>query len=177
MEQQFPIQAGEESCGTLTIREDGLYVIYQANCKPRGGVTRLILTGEQGEIPLGVLVPREGALFLQRKVSRRETDSWGIGKPLSCRIQGSGAPLQPPVKDGWKPCENPGRLFQETELQEACPKIGALAQSGPDGAVQLALPLLPGLPFPLLSVFCFGKAEAIGGQEYVVYTLKDGMCV
>ena len=67
---ELPIFDGREKVGTLTVRREGLYAVFTAELPFREGLRRLWLQGDAGSVCLGVLQPRDGALRLERRLSR-----------------------------------------------------------------------------------------------------------
>lgn len=79
-----------------------------------------------------------------------------------------------PDLNGWKPIARPRALFNAPGISEVSEEISGALTLERDGIVFLAVPLLPNEPFPMMPVFCFGNSEEIGGQEYVVFKIKNG---
>ena len=65
-----PILLNGEKCGTLEIRRDGAYTLFEARCERREELVRLWAFGEEGRGYLGVLQPEGEGLSLRRRLSR-----------------------------------------------------------------------------------------------------------
>ena len=65
-----PILLNGEKCGTLEIRRDGAYTLFEARCERREELVRLWAFGEGGRGYLGVLQPEGEGLSLRRRLSR-----------------------------------------------------------------------------------------------------------
>ena len=80
----------------------------------------------------------------------------------------------PETVDGWMSFATPGILFDDQTIQEACEGLTNTLITERDGHVLLAVPVLPTEPFPLMPVFCFGSSGQVGGQEYIIFKIKNG---
>ena len=67
---ELPICEGRERIGTLEVRREGLYAVFRAELPMREGLRRLWLQGDADSVCLGVLQPRDGALRLEKRLSR-----------------------------------------------------------------------------------------------------------
>ena len=76
--------------------------------------------------------------------------------------------------DGWLPLPNPGILFEDKCIQEACRDIKNALVRERDGYLLLAVPVLATEPFPLMPVFCFGTSGQAGGQDCIIFKIKNG---
>lgn len=79
-----------------------------------------------------------------------------------------------PDLNGWNRIARPRVLFNDSGIAEVSDEISGALTLERDGLVYLAVPLLPNEPFPMMPVFCFGNSEEIGGQEYIVFKIKNG---
>ncbi|NLA86101.1 MAG: hypothetical protein GX847_02220 [Clostridiales bacterium] len=76
--------------------------------------------------------------------------------------------------DGWTRMPNPGILFSDMGIQESCQDVSNALISEGDGYLQLAVPVIPTEPFPLMPVFCFGSSGQAGGQDCIIFKIKNG---
>ena len=77
--------------------------------------------------------------------------------------------------DGWRPVENPAVMFAENGALTSAGEIaGALLREDGD-TVFLAVPISEDAPFPVMSAFCLGEPQEIGGSDYLVFKLKNGV--
>ncbi|MCL2562681.1 MAG: hypothetical protein FWE08_01415 [Oscillospiraceae bacterium] len=83
------------------------------------------------------------------------------------------APPPPPIK--WTPHPAPGILFTDPDLVTASANIqNAMTRPCGKDCIELAVPFEAGQPFPLLPIFCFGKAAEIADRAYLVFRIKNG---
>lgn len=69
MEREIPLQILEQKVGKLLLTWDDLYLTARAQARPQGeGLCKLWLTGGEGEVLLGTLIPEGGRLCLCRKL-------------------------------------------------------------------------------------------------------------
>lgn len=80
----------------------------------------------------------------------------------------------PETADGWLPLPNPGILFEDECIQEACRDIKNALVKEDDGYLLLAVPVRAAEPFPLMPVFCFGTSGQAGGQDCIIFKIKNG---
>ena len=66
----YPIYIHQEKAGTLTVEQQGLYTRFSARLPDTGELIRLYVYGEGKSALLGVAMPENGELFLERKFSR-----------------------------------------------------------------------------------------------------------
>lgn len=92
--------------------------------------------------------------------------------PAEQQLRESPAAVQPP--GGWSEAPNPEELFNDPGVAAACGGVTGALLSSRDGYQLLAVPISPEEPFPMMSVFCFGSPEEIGGRTYVVFKIRDG---
>ena len=164
--ERVPVMLEEQQVGTLSGREEGLYVRYRAEYRlQKPEVLRLYARGEKGELRLGTPEPRGGVFLLERRISAREAATAGR------LLRGE---LRRPGEDGppWQEAET-GTLFPEERLRRQVRDCtGALVRQK-NGGRQVALPFDCRRPFPLPELFCFASIRTIGGQRYAVFTF-DG---
>ena len=70
---EVPLYIHERKAGCLRIAQDGLYTRFEAELPGRAAeLVRLWAHGERRDAYLGVMQPKDGGLWLSRKLSRRE---------------------------------------------------------------------------------------------------------
>ncbi len=69
MEGNYPVSIKGENCGTLTVTKEGPYTRFSVDCAGRGEVIRLSVYGGGKEGYLGVPLPEDGRLKLDKKLS------------------------------------------------------------------------------------------------------------
>ena len=134
---------------------------------PGDGLYRAFLTGEQGELPLGVLAPEEGRLALCRRLYSRDLTALGpLERGEARRSFAFAAPC-------WRETRCPAQLFRESFFQRRLRPLGRAWWRREGELLLLALPLEPGAPFPLEALFCLGRVEQVEGTRCVVYAFRE----
>ena len=133
-----------QTIGALETTADGLYTVFTARCEPVSPRLRLFVFGERAQAYLGLMLPEDGALYLQKRLSSLECARFP--SPI---LYAAGEDNAPPRPDDWRPA--PDGTLRRTE-----------------GGVELvAVPRerarVPGVPRHLL--------RAIDGREYLVFPL------
>ena len=72
----YPVFMGETEVGELNIYPQGLYTVFSAKCRPSNGLWRLYLTGSDKVSCLGLMVPKNELLILNRRLSKSELKSF-----------------------------------------------------------------------------------------------------
>lgn len=109
----YPILDKQQNIGTLAVREDGLYRVLSARLAYRPGVQRLWLCGRGGHVCLGVLLPAQGMLTLQKRLSRAAWDA--LPHPLLY------AALTAPLPEPQEPSAAAAPAVAETAPSDAPP--------------------------------------------------------
>jgi hypothetical protein len=80
-----------------------------------------------------------------------------------------------PEPGGWSRIADPKSLFAASGFAAVTREVrGALTRT--DGDVSyLAVPFDADAEFPMMPVFCFGVPETLGGRDYLVFRLKNGI--
>lgn len=84
---------------------------------------------------------------------------------------------EPPARqapDGWSHALHPEALFSDPDVSAACSGVTGALLASREGYQLLAVPISTEEPFPMMSVFCFGSPEEIGGRTYIVFKISDG---
>ena len=80
--ERIPLLWQEETVGEMTVETAGLYTCFSCACRlPGEGLWHVWLSGEGGELQLGLLEPAGETGTLRRKLSLR---SWGRLGTLRC---------------------------------------------------------------------------------------------
>ncbi len=141
---------------------------------PRDGLYRLVLIGERGKLPLGVMEPEGDTLKLVRRPYQRDVLS--LGRILrgearrSAHFSGG---------NGWQYTEHPAQLFTSRWLRRDLEEMGPALWRREKGKLRLALPYTPQRRFPMEKLFCFAVMERIEGTAWAVYTFdgEEGPCL
>ena len=168
MEQEYPIELDARCVGKLHIESDGLYHIFRAECAlDTHHIYRLTLCGASGELPLGVLAPRDGALCLARRISAASVRR--IGEIVSVRAE-RGRTLETQERK-WHTL-GARRPFAGAELSAALSTFDGALFCEEDDRIFIALPFSQELPFPLESLFCFATVRTVEGKRCVVFAVN-----
>lgn len=171
MEGVYPIWIDGETVGKLTVHAAGGRTAFSAVCRPMEGVVRISVYGGGREGYLGVLAPENGALTLEKSLSRAAMREFPAAIERVERAGMQELPL-PPQPDPETPPESAEVPEDTSGLSWYASPDGALVAH--DGARDLiALPvgdsrIPPNLP---------GRSRTIEGRDYVVYITKDGRVV
>ena len=159
--EQIPLLLEGREIGTVTIREGCAFV--QAALLD-DGLYRAYLRGGNGELLLGVLEPRDGALRAEKRLSAAELAALGTIRDARARRSFSFA------AERWESVgEAP--LFADAALSRRVSAIRGGKYRRDGRGIRLALPYAPERPFPLVERFCFAQIRAVEGQLCAVYCL------
>lgn len=167
MGQEYPVHLSAQRVGTLHMKNDGLYRAFHAECAlDTEHIYRLTLCGEEGELPLGVLAPCDGALCLTRRISASSLRA--VGSIVAARAE-AGKTLDAREED-WLALGG-RRPFACAELSAAIDALGDALLLEEGQRARIALPFPEGRPFPLEPLFCFATVRSIGGKRCAVFTV------
>ena len=99
-----PILLENRKIGTLQIRRDGAYTLFEARMTLRPGLQRLYVFGPGGRGCLGVLRPERGELTLRRRLSRADLRAFPARIDCASPEERAPAPSRagaPPPERGW----------------------------------------------------------------------------
>lgn len=172
MEGSYPIIIKGENCGELIIAKEGAYTRFVAKCAFVGEVIRLCVYGEGKEGYLGVPVPKEGMLILEKRFSPAALKDFP--KHIEgCTLSGETILQNKSEKEEAQDCAEEIKAEVEDAEEEQhrfwyATSDGALVSR--DGEIEMvALPpddeRVP-KNFP-------GQPKVIEGKEYLVYITKE----
>ena len=72
----YPLLLKGEIRGKLTVEKQGLYTIIEAGAEKSQGLVRLWVQGQGEQAYLGVMEPKNGGLYLRRRLSRLEMSAF-----------------------------------------------------------------------------------------------------
>lgn len=160
---KFPLLWEDRSIGELIVEREALYTWFTARCRlPGEGIWCAWAVGEQGELRLGVLEPKEG---IRRRFSQTMTAP--LGKLLRGELRPAGR-VEP-----WTAAQEPDRLFRTPWLRQQLRGASGAMTRGQEGLRLLALPYDRGAAFPLTPMFCLAQVRRIQGKPYVVYAFNE----
>lgn len=73
---EYPILISGQRTGSLSVEQQGLFTVFEAQCAPYEGILRLSVYGGGREGYLGVMQPWSEGLYLRRKLSRKELEGF-----------------------------------------------------------------------------------------------------
>ena len=166
---QVPLYCRGKHCGTATLREtDGRLEICGEMPDPGDGLYRAVLTGERGELSLGVMEPKNGALVLRRRPALCDTARIGA---VRCVHAGCSFSFQ--KKAVWNQTSCPAELFRDPFLRDRLARQQcAWWRKRSDGLV-LAIPLQADTAFPLEALFCFARTEWVEEKLCAVFVFDE----
>ena len=140
----YKIMHFSQTIGALETSADGLYTVFTARCEPVAPRLRLSVFGEAAHAYLGLMLPEDGALYLQKRLSRLECER--LPNPILYAAEEAPEPEEP---SAWRPApDGTLRRFEGGAELVAVPRSRAR---------------VPGVPRHLLRV--------IDGREYLVFPL------
>lgn len=167
--EQLKVFCRDRCRGEATVeRRDGRAEIEVSMEDPADGLYRAVLTGERGQLPLGVMEPHHGTLILRRRPYLRDVEQLGMLR--SIQVNRSFAFRRP---ETWKRTDSPMDLVSSDFLKTRLERYRAAWWRKSEGTLRLALPLDEGEPFPVEALFCFARIEWVDGRRCAVYTF-DG---
>ena len=168
--------------GTLTVSIDGLNTVFDCRCSAgsSGEVQRLNCVSCGVPIAIGVLAPDgNGGLHLKKCLTKNALQRLGLTAIESCYLSTSAAQtaqIEPAEHDdsAWRSADEKDLQFENPWLTLSCRGRTDILACGSSAQLQLAVPIEPDAPFPLMPVFCFGQSVRIGDRNYVVFSLENG---
>ena len=198
----YPLILDGAQAGTVTVRREGGWTVFDVQCAAAEGVKRVSVYGGGAEGYLGVLAPEDGALTLHRRFSRSAMRAF----PAHIEYAGyAGQPCaapEPPEKpappEKPTPPEEPAPPEEPTSPEEPVPEPPETPEPPPAPNKEEAPPALEDVYWyasPDGALVCFdgehnlialpvgdaripegpgGWQRTIEGRDYVVYRTKDG---
>lgn len=166
---QIPLYCRGKSCGAATLREsEGRLEICGDMPDPGDGLYRAVLVGERGELSLGVMEPKDGALVLRRKPALCDIARIGAVKCVR-----TGCSFSFHKKSPWNQTSCPAELFRDSFLRDRLTMQSCGWWRRGQNRLTLALPLRSDAPFPLEALFCFARAEQVEGELCAVFAFDE----
>lgn len=164
----------EGSKGAVTVRQEGRCAICQAISRTgEAALFKAYLSGAEGRVLLGTLIPEGGALRLRRSIEVAQLKRQGAWPPTGAEILEaySFVPESPPA--GWSLCREPGKLMTEPFLREEAGKLGSVLVRRDEEGFLLAAPWGKGKAFPLPPLFCLSRPERLEGKWYILFRFSQ----
>ena len=144
--------------GSASAERRGLYWHIAAECRMETDrIVRLYAHDGEKSVRLGVLMPEDGALRLERRLAADAFSFTPQTRVTTSPDTEPAAPERPAEKEAaeaaWKPFT--GRILD-------CPVENARLRRTEDGA-ELDMDYEPGREFPLMPLFCFCTLEELDG--------------
>lgn len=160
--------------GSLTWQEDALRVLLEVRRADDGqGLYKACISGQNGELPLGTLLPEQGGLVLRRTLTLdalRRQGCWPItgGRcALAFSFQEGQKNASPPAL--WSLRRDCAELLADPILRSSAGQWGGFLWRAQGEGFLLAAPLECHRPFPLPPLFCLGRVEDVQGRPHVVW--------
>ncbi|NLL45687.1 MAG: hypothetical protein GX250_02600 [Clostridiales bacterium] len=156
--------------GSLKVYNEGLMTVFIAETLPLSGVWRIAIESGGLTVPIGVLVPSQRGLYLKKSFTKNmlaQLNIQGIDGVSLLSKEHSEAP-------GWKPVQEPSSLFSDSDLKAASRGSKGVIVLKENEITKAAFPIRSDMPFALMPAFCLGKPLKISGNDYLVFTIKDG---
>lgn len=163
---EYPIYIGGKQAGRLCVRRQGLYTLFTARSEGTEPLA-LWLYGQGGRACLGRMLPRDGGLFLSRKLTRNDMR----GFPPVIEYAGDAQP-------GKGPLSGPERKKEGADMEFSPPDGKEMARASSDvvwyevGGGVLFCPeeKLIALPARLRDkASVLSHIRVINGREYLVF--------
>ncbi len=177
MEGIYPIVIRGKNCGSLKVSREGAYTRFEADCDEQGEVIRLAVYGGGKEGYLGVPMPKEGRLHLDKRLSPASMRSFP-DLIEDCSLAGEKRKESVPVTSQAESMATVEEIRELThEEKEEAEESSTFWYATTDGALvsrdgdreMVALPpddeRVP-KNFP-------GQPRIIEGKEYLVYITKE----
>lgn len=180
MEGNYPVSIKGEVCGSLCVSKEGAYTRFTVDCIGGGEVIRLSVYGGGKEGYLGVPVPKDGRLRLDKKFSPNAMKDFP-DVIERCSLAGEKSCEEKPAEKDEAKCDNTEpEICAETETKTDAerPKDestywyattdGALVSRDGEREMVALRPDDERVPkdFP-------GEPRVIDGKEYLVYITKE----
>jgi hypothetical protein len=166
----YAVKYEGKEVGTLKVYSEGLMTVFAAETLPLSGVWRIAVVSKGKTIPIGVLAPSQRGLYLKKNFTKNmlaELNVSGIEAVVLLSQEHS-------AESGWKPVYEPSGLFSDSDLKAACKGSKGVMALKEGEVTKAAFPIRSDAPFALMPAFCLGKPLKIGGNDYLVFTVKDG---
>lgn len=171
----YPIIIKGETCGSLSVTKEGAYTRFVADCTSFGGVIRLSVYGGGVEGYLGVPMPRDGRLRLDKRLSPaamksfpREIEHCSLAGEKPAAVPKAPEPEFVPEPEPEKHEEAPCREPEDSATLWYATADGALVSREGEREM-VALPPEDGrVPKDIP-----GQPRIIEGKEYLVYITKE----
>lgn len=167
---EYPLLINGERAGSLSVTREGLYTLMEAWTDKCGELTRVWIHGGGRQQYLGVMQPWSGGLYLKRKLSRRELESFPTviefasddGGDASGELQASSERAEPAPAPVRSESAQPPRRAESGELLWFRREDGSLTAF--DGHVSLVA-----LPAKLRRRVPGADLRRIDGVDYMVF--------
>jgi len=157
--------------GSLAWQEDALRVRLEVRRRDDGkGLYKAFVSGRDGELPLGTLLPENGGLALRRTLSLdslRRQGCWPITGGRCALAFSFREGQKPPAL--WSLRRDCASLLSDPILRRSAEQWGGFLWREEGGGFALAAPLECHRPFPLPPLFCLSKIEEIQGRPHAVW--------
>lgn len=178
----FEVYLKDTSVGEIEITEEGIrtHIKCRARCDSNE-ILRLAADVDGRYECIGVMMPREKSLYLEKTFTKNDVFKKGLDKAARYVLVSENTQYEKKAEEkeekdvrGWRNCADPMKYFDDIETGAALSRFEGILKAEEDGVTYIAVPIDKEKAFPALPVFYFGQQEKLGGREFVVFTLKDG---
>lgn len=160
---KFPMLWDGRPVGELTLEKEPLYTWFTVQCRmPEEGLWCAWVTGDQGELRLGILEPDGGCFGIRRRYSIRLTAP--LGRVLNGEVR-----LAFNEEAEWEQVLEPDRQICDPWLRKQIGGRRDVLMRFDAEHTYLAVPYDKEKPFPMLPLFCFAVIRVIQKQSYAVF--------
>jgi len=194
---EYEITDKVKKVGKLVVSRRGMYTRFSARCNECAAAAPFRLAVIKGGriIPLGIMMPSESGYIFQKDYSGAELKNMGLSEfdectivPVSSTSEGKSddrphtrskadCPPDRKITIEWSQAGDPSEFFAEKETADTFRRVAGCLTSADKDIRLLAVPLVPGKPFPGIHIFKFGSWQKINGFDYLVFKLKNGILV
>ncbi|MDR0838070.1 MAG: hypothetical protein LBN99_00345 [Oscillospiraceae bacterium] len=194
MENNFAVTRAGRRYGDAVLSPNGLMteISFEGAPPDSENIYRLAAVCGEKYVALGVPTPGGAGLTFRKSFSKNALRELGFSEPSAFELILPGevfaatvfAPEPEPVPEPeivpattaeWAEIANPAALFVENGVAAITDEVAGALVREEGGFVYLAAPISAGEAFSMMPVFCFGTPETIGGRDYLIFKLKNGV--
>ena len=185
---KFEVYIDDRAVGEVDISGDGLLTCFMCRAV-YGGEEVLRLAADVGDSyeTIGVMMPDGDGYSMKKSLTKNDIYLKKLDRAQKYVLISNSTPYKSAVNQElpekektadvrvWTVCENPAEYFNDKEAGDAIARYGGALKAELDGCVYIAVPVKSNEDFPSLPIFYFGQRGKLGENEYLLFTLVDGM--
>lgn len=177
----FDVYINNEAVGTASVSSHGLLTCIscyvEINTKE---VMRLAADVGDCYETIGVIMPDGDGFTLKKYLTKNDIYLKRLDNVHKYVIINENTPYrsheqQQREEHVWTACKDPAALFNDGEAGTAVAACSGVITAEHEGNVYAAIPVKENEPFPPLPIFYFGQRGMLNGEEYLMFTLKNGL--